>query len=51
MPPLNGSGNQSLSVLFLMTVFAQALFALVRSNFVTFTFFSARHNAAVYVKK
>lgn len=42
---------QSLSVLLLMTIFAQALFALVRSNFVTFTFFSARHNAAVCMLK
>jgi hypothetical protein len=34
-----------LPILFLMTVFAQALFALVCGNFVTFTFFSARHTA------
>ncbi len=28
-----------------MTVFAQAFFTLVGSNFVSFTFFSARHTA------
>jgi hypothetical protein len=32
-----------LPVLFLMAIFAQALFTLVSGNFVTFTFFSARH--------
>jgi hypothetical protein len=37
---------QTLTVLLLMTIFAQALFTLVRGNLVTFTFFSARHTAA-----
>jgi hypothetical protein len=32
--------------LFLVTVLAQALFALVRGDFVSFTFFSARHTAS-----
>ncbi len=32
--------------LLLVTVLAQALFALVGSNFVSFTFFSARHTAS-----
>lgn len=32
-----------LAILFLVTVLAQALFAFVRSDFVTFAFFSARH--------
>lgn len=35
--------DQSLTVLLFMAVFAQALFALVRCNFMAFTFFSARH--------
>jgi hypothetical protein len=37
---------QALSVLLFMTIFPKALFALVRRNFMTFTFFSARHTAA-----
>jgi hypothetical protein len=37
---------QSLAILLLMAVFAQALFTLVRCNFVAFTFFSARHIAS-----
>lgn len=35
---------QTLAIFLLMTVFAQALLALVRGDFVTFAFFSARHN-------
>lgn len=34
---------QALTVFLLMSVFAQALFALMRGNFVTFAFSSARH--------
>jgi hypothetical protein len=41
----NSLPRRKLSVLLLMTVFTQALFALVCCNFVTFTFFSARHTA------
>jgi len=35
---------QTLAVLFLVAILAQALFALVRGDFVTFAFFSARHD-------
>ena len=38
---------QTLTVFLLMTILAQALFALVRGNFMAFTFFSARHTAAI----
>jgi hypothetical protein len=37
---------QTLAILLLMAVFAQAFFALVGGNFVAFTFFSARHVAS-----
>jgi hypothetical protein len=42
---LTCGADTKLSILLLMAVFAQALFALVRGNLVTFTFFSARHTA------
>jgi hypothetical protein len=32
-----------------MTILAQALFALVRRNLMSFTFFSARHTATIYM--
>ena len=41
-----GAVRHYLSVLLLMTIFPKTLFALVRGNFMTFTFFSARHTAA-----
>lgn len=42
---------QALTVLFLVSVFAQALLTLVGSNFVTFAFFSARHTIRVMSEK
>jgi hypothetical protein len=39
----------ALSVLLLMSVFSQALLALVRSHFVLLSFFSTRHNTAFFV--
>ena len=42
---------QALAILLLMTVLTKALFALVCCNFVTFTFFSARHTATLNVCK
>ena len=38
---------QALTVLFLVSVFAQAFLTLVGGNFVTFAFFSARHTIRV----
>lgn len=35
---------QALTILLLMSILAQALFALMRGDFVTFAFFSARHD-------
>ncbi len=37
---------QTLAVFLLMAILTQAFFTLVSGNFVTFTFFSARHTAA-----
>jgi hypothetical protein len=36
---------QTLTVLLLMAILTQALFALVSCNLMAFTFFSARHNS------
>jgi hypothetical protein len=38
---------QALTILLLMSILAQALFALMRGDFVTFAFFSARHTLQV----
>ena len=39
---------QALPILLLMSVLTQALLALVRGDFVTFAFFSARHTLISY---
>jgi hypothetical protein len=43
--------KEKLFVLLLMTILPQAFFALMRSNFMTLSFFTTRHTVSIFLNK